>query len=178
MVMYATAAELASYLQQDLDTSTATLVLTLASGRFSTAARTWWAPQAVTYQQVGTYATRLVLPFDPVTAVSAVRINGVAVTGFTLIGNTLYRSAGFGTPRADPPDRLEVDLTHGYTAATDDVKAAVLDTAAQAYQIPVGAVVGESIDDYAVRYATTGGGLQLTSSAADLATSYRVPAVA
>jgi len=49
----------------------------------------------------------------------------------------------------------------------------VLETAAQAYEIPVGAVLSETIDDYAVRYATTGGGLQLTSSAAAVAASYR-----
>lgn len=178
MVQYATPSELASYLQQDLDASTANLVLTLASGQFSEAADTWWAPQTVTYKQIGTYATKLVLPFDPVIAVSAVRINAVAVTGYTLIGNTLYRSAGFGTPHADPPDKLEVDLTYGYAAATDDVKAAVLDTAASAYASPDSGVVSEQIDDYAVRRRAESGGVQLTSYARDLANSYRVPAVA
>lgn len=176
-VLYATPADLASYLQQDVDTASATLVLQLASGRFSADAEAWWTPQTTTYVQAGTCATKLVLPFDPVTAVSAVRINGVVVTGYTLILNVLYRPAGFGTPNANPPDRLEVDLTWGYAAVTDDVKGAVLDTAAQAYQVPVGTVVSESIDDYAVRYATTGG-LKLTAAAAELAASYRVPAVA
>ena len=178
MVQYATAVELASYLQQDLDTSTANLVLTLASEQFSRAADAWWAPQTVTYTRVGTWRTVLVLPFHPVTAVSAVRLNTVAITGHTLIESTLYRSAGFGTPHANPPDKLEVDLTHGYTEATDDVKAAVLDMAAQAYVTPVSAVSSESIDDYAVRYSAGNGGVQLTPFAADLATSYRVPAVA
>lgn len=178
MVQYVTAAELASYLQQDLDTSTANLVLTLASGQFSRVAATWWAPQTVTYSQAGTNATRLVLPFDPVTAVSAVRINGVAVTGFTLIGNTLYRSGGFGSPSGNPPDLLEVDLTHGYPTATDDVKAGVLDTAAQAYMSPDSGVVSEQIDDYAVRRRAEGGGIRLTPYAQGLATSYRVPPVA
>ena len=40
MALYATASELASYLQQDLDTASATLALTLASGAFSGAAET------------------------------------------------------------------------------------------------------------------------------------------
>lgn len=178
MVQYATPSELASYLQQDLDASTANLVLTLASWQFSQAADTWWSPQTVTYKQVGTYATELVLPFDPVTAVSAVRINSVVVTGYTLIKNTLYRSAGFGTPRNNPPDLLEVDLTHGFTAATDDVKAAVLDTAASAYASPDSGVISEQIDDYAVRRRAESGGVQLTPYAQTLARSYRVPAVA
>lgn len=178
MVMYATPTELAGFLQKDLDTYSATQVLTLASGLFSQAADTWWSPQSVTYTRAGTRLTALTLPFLPVTAVSAVRINGVAVTDFTLIDGTLYRAAGFGLSWIVPPDLLEIDLTHGYAAATDDVKSAVLETAAQAYDIPVGAVVAESIDDYAVKYATTGGGLQLTASARDLALSYRGALVA
>lgn len=176
--MYATAEELAGYLQKDLDTYSATQVLTLASSLFSQAADAWWSPQSSTYTRTGTRLTALTLPFLPVTAVSAVRINGVAVTDFTLIDGTLYRAAGFGSSSATPPDLLEIDLTHGYATASDDVKGAVLETAAQAYDIPVGAVVAESIDDYAVKYATTGGGLQLTKSASDLAASYRGPLVA
>lgn len=176
--MYATPTELAGLLQKDLDTYTATQVLTLASSMFSQAADTWWSPQSVTYTRVGTRLTALTLPFLPVTAVSAVRINDVAVTDFTLIDGTLYRANGFGISWSTPPDKLEIDLTHGYAAATDDVKGAVLETAAQAYDIPVGAVVSESIDDFAIRYATTGGGLQLTKSAADLAASYRGALVA
>lgn len=178
MVQYATDVELAGKLQKDLDTYSANQVLTLASGLFSKAADTWWSPQSVTYTRAGTRLTALPLPFLPVTAVSAVRINGVAVTDFTLIDGTLYRANGFGISWAIPPDKLEIDLTHGYSAPTDDVKAEVLDVAAQAYDIPVGAVIGESIDDYAIRYATSGGGLQLTKSAADLAASYRGTLVA
>lgn len=173
MAQYATPSELASYLQQDLDASTANLVLTLASGQFSQAADTWWSAQAVTYTRVGTLATRITLPFHPVTAVSAVRLNTVVITGYTLIKNALYRSSGFGTPYADPPDKLEVDLTHGYTTVPDDVKAAVLDMAAQAYATPVSAVSSESIDDYAVRYSAGAGGVQLTPFAANLAEMYR-----
>lgn len=176
--MYATPTELAGLLQKDLDTYSATQVLTLASGVFSQAADVWWSPQSVTYTRVGTRLTALPLPFLPVTAVSAVRINGVAVTDFTLIDGVLYRANGFGISWAIPPDKLEIDLTHGYTSVPDDVKAAVLETAAQAYDIPVSAVVAESIDDFAIRYATTGGGLQLTKSAADLAASYRGALVA
>lgn len=173
MALYATPEELASYLQQDVDTATATLVLTVASAQFSRAADTQFAATTATYTTLGMPFRYLVLPFRPVIAVQAVRINGATVTGYTLIRSTLYRPAGFGTPLNDPPDVVEVDLTHGYTSVTDDVKAAVLDTAAQAYSIPVAAVIGENIDDYAVRYANASGGVQLTPFARDLAALYR-----
>jgi hypothetical protein len=173
MALYATAAELASYLQKDLDTASATLVLTIASARFARDAETAFSATNVTYSVLVYGDTWLELPYKPVTAVSAVRINGVAITGWSLRLNTLYRITGFGYRNAWTPDQADVDLTYGYTTVTDDVKGAVLETAAQAYEVPVGAITSESIDDYAVRYATTGGGLQLTKSAADLAAGYR-----
>lgn len=173
MVQYATAVELAGYMQQDVDTSTANQVLTLASGQFSQAACTWFAATSATYTTLGTACTSVLLPFRPVTAVSAVRINGATVTGWTLIKNTLYRPAGFGTSCAIPPDKVEIDLTHGYSAPTDDVKAAVLETAATAYTVPVGGILGERIDDYEIRVAAADGGVQLTQFAADLAKQYR-----
>ena len=173
MVQYATATELAGYLQQDVDTYTATQALTLASGQFSQLAMTWFAATNYTYVTTGTPCTEIRLPFRPVTAVSAVRINGVAVTGFTLVKNTVYRAAGFGTSWVVPPDEVQIDLTHGYTSVPDDVKAAVIETAAAAYAVPVSAVVREAIDDYSVQYSAAGGGVQLTPSARDLALMYR-----
>lgn len=173
MAQYATATELAGKLQKDLDTYSANQVLTLASGRFSREANTWFEPTTVTYTTTGTPCRSIDLPFRPISAVTAVRINGVTVTGWTLVKRTLWRPEGFGRSCLVPPDEVDIDLTHGYAAPTDDVKAEILDVAAQAYDIPVGAVVAESIDDYAVKYATTGGGLQLTPSARDLALSYR-----
>ena len=154
MAMYATASELASYLQQDLDTASATQALTLASGDFSRAADTWWTPTSVTWTTDVDGCTVLEPPFYPITAVSAVRVNGLAVTGWSLRNGKLYRSAGFGARSSWPPDYAEVDLTHGYTAATDDVKLSVLEIAAGLYENPTGAA-SESIDDYAVKYNGT-----------------------
>lgn len=173
MVQYATDVELAGKLQKDLDTYSANQVLTLASALFSREADTWFEPTTVTYTTLGTLYPSIRLPFRPISAVTAVRINGVTVTGWTLVKRTLWRPGGFGSGWVIPPDKVEIDLTHGEATAPDDVKAEVLDVAAQAYDIPVGAVVSESIDDYAVKYATTGGGLQLTASARDLARMYR-----
>jgi hypothetical protein len=173
MVQYATATELAGYLQQDLDTYTANQVLTLASNAFSQAAATWFEATSATYVTLGSRYVWIRLPFRPVTAVAAVRINGATVTGWTVIKNVVYRAAGFGLSYVIPPDEVEIDLTHGYTAPTDDVKAAVLETAATAYVIPVSAVAGEQIDDYIVRYTANEGGIRLTPSAAALAAQYR-----
>lgn len=173
MVQYATADELAGKLQKDLDTYSANQVLTLASSMFSLEADTWFAPTTATYTVLGTLARGIYLPFRPVISVTQVRINGVVITDWTLIKRTVWRVVGFGNPWNIPPDQVDIDLTHGWAAPPDDVKAQVLDVAGQAYEIPVGAVVGENIDDYAVKYATTGGGLQLTASARALAQMYR-----
>ncbi len=178
MATYPTAAELASYLQKDLDTASATLVLSIAAAEFERIADTAWSAKAITWTTVGYGQLVLEPPFKPITALTQVRVNGNVVTGASLVKDKLYRLAGFGTCGNFPPDAIEIDLTHGITTDALDVKGAILETAAQAYDVPVGAVVSESIDDYAVRYATTGGGLQLTKSAADLAAGYRGPLIA
>jgi hypothetical protein len=154
MALYATASELASYLQQDLDTASATLALTLASGAFSGAAETWFTPTTTTWSALAEGCSVLELPFKPVTAVSAVRINGATITGWTLRQGSLYRLAGFGYLRAWPPDEVAVDLTHGYATAPDEVKLATLEIAAGLYENPTGAA-SESIDDYTTRYNGT-----------------------
>jgi hypothetical protein len=173
MAQYATASELASRLQKDLDTASANQVLTLASGLFNREAETAWTPTTATWSTAAANGcTVLEPPYKPITAVSAVRVNSVAVTGWVLRGNALYRTAGFGYRYAFPPDQVDVDLTYGFTTVTDDVKAAVLEIAAQAYEVPNGAVVSETIDDWAVRYANNGG-LCMTDMAKNLAAGYR-----
>jgi hypothetical protein len=169
--MYASEEELASYLQvATVDTATATLVLETASAKFSLRAATMWAPTEVTWTAVADGCTKIRLPFRPVISVEEVRVDGEVITDWTLINGVLYRTAGFGT-YAFPPQALEVDLIYGHAEATDDVKGAVLETAASAYQSPDAGVQSESIDDYAVRRSTAG--LALSPSAAILADLYR-----
>jgi hypothetical protein len=172
-VQYATASELASYLEMDLDTSTAVLALQTASALFSVRANMMFAPTTVTYQAVGMGNWQLYLPYRPVTAVSAVRVAGVAVTDYTRIKNVLYRMQGFGIPGRFPPDLVEVDLTYGYASAPDDVKFAVLETAGGAYSSPDVTVKSESIDDYSVSSASDSGGMSLSKGAKELADLYR-----
>lgn len=173
MVMYASAADLASFLQQDVDTATAELALAKASALFSTRANTWFAPTSVTYQAEGTGNYQLWLPYRPIISVSAVRIAGVTVTDYTRIKRVLYRIAGFGLPGVFPPQLVEVDVTHGYAAVPDDVAAVVLETAAAAYMNPDVTMQAEAIDDYQIRTAPASGGFSLTASAAELADLYR-----
>lgn len=155
MAQYATASELASYLQQDLDTASADQALTLATGEFTRRARKRWAATAETWTTDATFATRLTLPYRDVTAITAVKVNGVAVAvDYTLRNGVVYRDAGFGNPYAWPPDVVTVEFTYGLTTVPDEVKLAVLGCAAELYENPTG-VASESVDDYTVKYNGT-----------------------
>lgn len=181
---YATPTELAGYMKQDLDTYTATLVLSVVSAEFSRVADTWWAVQTVTYQTAGVGQRTVVLPYRPVVSLSAVRIDGVAVTDYKLVGRTVYRLGGFGAwynaynaqYTGLAPAVVEFDLSYGYAAPTDDVKGAVLECAAAVYETPDSTVTAEGIDDYTVRYMQMG--RKLTPGAQALAELIRGPVVA
>lgn len=177
-VQYATEAELASFLKQDVDTSTATLALQAASALFSTRAQTWFAPVTTTYQFQALGQRQLYLPFRPVSAVSAVRIinqlsGTLVITDYYRIKTVLYRLIGFGVPGMFPPDMGEVDLTYGYATAGDDVKGAVLETAGAAYMGPDITTAAETIDDYTIKMAPNAGGMSLSPAALALADYYR-----
>ena len=162
-----------------MDTATATLNLQTASQLFSTRANTMFAPTTVTYQTQALGYRQLFLPYRPITAVSAVRIVSAAtgatttITDYSRIKTVLYRLIGFGVPGIFPPDMAEVDLTYGYATPGDDVRGAVLETAATAYQVPDVTVAAEQIDDYRIQMAPGTGGLMLTPAAAKLADLYR-----
>ena len=172
-VLYVTASELASYLKQDVDTATATLNIQTLSAMFSTRAATAFTPTSITWEIEGLGYAQLIIPYKPIISVSAIRINGVAITDYTRVRSKLYRLAGFGTPGQFPPDVVEVDLTHGYATPPDDVRGAVLESAGAAYSSPDITVQSESIDDYSVSSASGSGGVSLSKSAQDLADLYR-----
>lgn len=175
--MYATVAELASFIKQDVDTSTATLAVQVCSELFAKRAHTRFESTAATYSQPGMNAFQIVLPFQPLIAVSAVRITAFGsapqtVTDYSVIGPSVYRRLGFGKWWRFPPDLVEVDYTHGYTSVPDDVKGAVLESAAAAYLNPDITTKSESIDDYSVSSAPNSGGVQLSPAATLLADYY------
>lgn len=182
-VMYATPAELASYLQQDVDTSTATLALQVCSELFAKRAHTRFESTPATYSQPGTNAFQIVLPLQPLIAVSAVRITPFGstpqtVTDFSVIGPSVYRRLGFGNWWRFPPDLVEIDYTHGYTTPPDDVKGAVLESAGAAYLGFDITKSAEAIDDYSVKMSPNTGGVQLSPAATALADYYRGALVA
>jgi len=177
-VKYATEAELASFLKQDIDTSTATLALQTASALFSTRAQTWFAPTSTTWSTPGVGARQLYLPFRPIISVDAARIidsvgTTTVVTDWKLIRGVLYRLAGWGVPGVFPPDEIQIDLTHGYAAPGDDVKGAILETAGASYMSPDITTAQESIDDYVIKAAPNAGGMSLSPAAEKLADYYR-----
>lgn len=185
MSQLATPAELASYLQKDLDTSSATLALTIASGLFETAAATKFGATASTYQVEGRGQPVISIPREPLISVQQVRVAGAILlaSDYTLVMNNLYRVVGWGRVWGStsatapyvgfPPDLVEVDYTYGYTTVPDDVKGAVLETAGAMYQNPDITVAKESIDDYSVESARAAGGVQLSPAAKVLAEKYR-----
>jgi hypothetical protein len=168
-----TASELASYLQQDLDTSTATLVLTLAGATFEKEADTKFSITSTTLVVEGVGQPVIALPRYPVAAVSEVRIDGtvLASTEYVVVGQNLYRLAGWGG-RSWHPQKVEIDYTFGYASWPDDARAAVLEIAAQAYQSP-DQLIRTQIDDYAEQRSAGAAGLAMTPGAAEVAALYR-----
>jgi len=175
-VAYPTASDLASFLQKDLDTATATLVLAKATALFEQRAKSHWGGTAsTTYSKPGTGRGEIIMPFAPLIAVVQVRIKGVVLTvgaDYTVIEQSLYRRNGWGLWSNFPPDLVEVDYTYGYATVSDDVASAVLESAAAAYASPDITVSAEAIDDYSVKSAPRTGGMTLSESAAALADWY------
>lgn len=177
-VLYASTSDLEAYLQQTVDSTTATLLLQVCSQLFATRADTAFLPTAATYQVAGNGYRTLRLPYRPVISIQEFRIttaSGVTtvITDYTRIKQALYRIGGWGVACAFPPDLVEVDLTHGYTAVPDDVKGAVLESVAAAYSSPDITIKSESIDDYSVSTEAGTGGVMLSPAATMLADLYR-----
>jgi len=177
--MYCTVAELASFLKQDVDTSTATLAIQVVSELFARRAHTRFESTSATYSQPGRCAFEIVLPFQPVIAVQQVRITvfggspqTIASTEYSVIPPSIYRRTGFGRYQSFPPDLVEIDYTHGYTVVPDDVKGAVLESAAAAYINPDITTKSESIDDYSVSGAPENGGVSLSKAGQMVADYY------
>jgi hypothetical protein len=159
----ATASDLASALQQDVDTATATLLVECATAVI----------QAITGQRIvqvvndtqvldldeydgGNY---LVLPERPVTAVGTVLIGSTAVTDFStqLSRGRLWRAYGWRSVLINyygQPSTATVTYTHGYAAGSQKLqlaRQAVLSMAVGAYSSPDGAT-SVHIDDYSATF--------------------------
>jgi len=183
-----TLGELASYLQRDLDTASATLAQATAEGLVRA-----WTRQNI---ETATYTSTRVpvtieherytvqLPQRPVTAVTSVTVNGTAYvsgTDYTWDGvhATLWLRylAGSSTSFIDEWWAV-VTYTAGYATVPGAVKGVALSVAGRAYDNPRG-VRSESIDDYSVTRAGSDDDLAgVTLTAAEMAAlrPYRVGA--
>jgi hypothetical protein len=174
-VAYPTPSDLASFLHEDVDTATATLVLAKATALFEQRSKSHWGGTlSTTYSKARSGEPEIVLPFAPLVTVSQVRINGTVITStaYTVIEQSVYRRIGWGRWSAFPPDLVEIDYSYGYATVSDDVAAAVLESAGAAYSSPDITVMSEAIDDYSVKSAPRTGGMTLSDSAAALADWY------
>lgn len=160
-----TPADLASALQSDLDTATATLWIEIGTAIVQAAADGQRIIEVVDdeIEILGLTDSWLNLPQIPVTDVASVILDGVALeavapggdrAGYRRHGNRLWRTDGWQTYYGEPSLALVVN-THGHPAGHQKLqlgRGAVLSIAKTAYDNPAG-VASEKIDDYAVVYA-------------------------
>jgi hypothetical protein len=153
----ASAADLAAWVQSDVDATSAALVLEAATAvvQAVTGQRLVRVADDVVTLDVPDAGGWLVLPQRPVVSVSQVLIGSTAVTDYTVSARSrLWRAGGWRstlTASASQPSAVTVTYTHGYAA--DDqrlqlARAATLTLAAGAYSAPSGATQVR-IDDYA-----------------------------
>lgn len=161
----ATPEDLASFLQQDLDLATATLLIEAATAVVQEAAGGQRILEVAgdTATLIGTTDSKLDLPQIPVTAVTSVTLDGTAVTAgaagsvpstWRRIGNRLWRTDGWQSWIGEP-STVVVVYTHGYAAPHQRLqlaRSAVLTLAAVPYGNPSGATQVK-IDDYAEAYS-------------------------
>lgn len=159
----ATPVDLASALQSDLDTATATLWIECATAVVQSAAGqriVQVIDDTVEFDLDGyDYGRYLDLPERPVTAVTSVLIGATAVTNYVLGKgrSRLWRACGWRsglTAYLDEPSTATVTYTHGYPVGHQKRqlgRSAVLGLAKGVYS-NAGGVTSEKIDDYAVVY--------------------------
>lgn len=167
--MLVTVPELASVMQQDLDTATATLAVEIATGAVQSA-----AGQRIVQVAGDTVVLDLdqldggeflYLPEGPVTAVASVLVGATPVTDYVaqLSRGRLWRSLGWRSSalagaNCRTPSTVTVVYTHGYTVGAQKLQLArgvTFDLGKTGYRAAEGggAVLREQIDDYSVQYA-------------------------
>lgn len=181
MAALASASDLASWLQKDLDTATATLALNVASGEIRNYCG-WSVSQeaGVVATLTGSGTDLLWLPTLRLTAVTSLTENGLARTTpsdftFEAWGKLRRRRAAW---LCEPPQAVVVTFTHGYATVPDDVKGACLSLAARVYDNPGGLrsyTVGGVSETYAGAAADLGP--MLAEAELRSLTAYKLPFV-
>jgi len=194
----ATPEDLASALQQDVDTATATLLIELGTAEVQQMAGGQRIIEVAddSISILGTSDSWLDLPQIPVTAVTSVIRDGITLTlntDYKVFGNRLWSRSGwqsnigwygdydwrpsFGDSWLGPePGTIQVVYTHGYPAGSQELqlaRGAVISLASTVYSNPSGAA-SESIDDYSVSFAQTAAAMSAAAaSASHLAAAIR-----
>lgn len=158
-----TPADLASRLQQDLDTATATLLVECATAVI----------QECTGQRIVDLTDTAVIDIDPwtndyyldlpqfpVRSVSAVVLDGNTITDWILRSQRLWRVNGWMMTTF--PSQVKVTYAHGYLAGSQYLQLArnaALSLATGAYVNP-DAATSVKIDDYATAYESMAGRME------------------
>lgn len=187
-----TPAELASWLQQDLDTATADLLIRQATGKVQAACgQTLLQVLNDTVTLEGTPGKWLWMPQRPVTAVHSIVFQDgnqqpvlLDPSQYTVSANRIWRGYGWQyatvlMPPArvpwwkyltyPPPSLITVVLDHGYAPgdmALEDARTAVFALCAQAYSNPGGSR-SVTVDDYTETYSDAFAGMAMTVSMRD-----------
>jgi hypothetical protein len=161
--MLITLEELASHVQDDIDTATGTLAIEIATGVVQAAIsqRLIYVANDPFTLYVDEFDTGrwIELPELPVTAVGTIQVGASTVTDITpdLSRGRLYRPCGWRSLTTYPwnaPSTVTGTYTHGYQTGDRRLQLArsvVLVLAGTVYSNPMGAA-REQIDDYAVQY--------------------------
>lgn len=152
-----TPADLASWLQRDIDAYLATLAIETATGLVQAACGQRLV-QVVDdpHEMMGTASRWLELPQRPVTAVSNVQIDGQAVTDWKRFGAKLFRVCGWGGTSWSPAI-VTLTYTHGWVVTPtpaqelQPARSAVLSLARGPFVNASGAT-SEAIDDYRITW--------------------------
>lgn len=139
-----TVVELAAYMKQDLDTTSAQLAITgaqkavrrYATQEFTTAT---WSNVRLPLTWDHRFGYVIVLPQRPVTAVTAVAVNGSAVAfNVDFLRSRVAITSTIVNAPTGVEDQAVVSYTSGALAAPDDVKLVVQSVAARIYDNPLG----------------------------------------
>jgi hypothetical protein len=160
--MLATPVDLATALQRDVDTASATLALEVSTAVVQAAAGQRIVLVAgETATVYGGTDRVLALPERPIVSVASVTFDGSLLTQGTASGtwrlsaDGLWRDCGWTKYFCDGPVQTVVVYTHGYAANDQKLQLArgvTLSVARGLFTNPDG-TVREQIDDYAVAYA-------------------------
>jgi hypothetical protein len=158
--LLATPEDLASALQRDVDTASATLALEVATSIVQSAAGQWIVRKTTTETAWGGPDRVLRLKQRPIISVASVTFGGVLLSQGTASGtwrmsaSGLWRDLGWAEVYGEPSS-AEVVYTHGYLADDQEIQLArgvTLSIARGLFTNPDG-TVREQIDDYSVAYA-------------------------